>query len=171
MGAPPAPAPPARRPPPAPRALFLMGGGPRLDPAVGQPPVAHELLEGVDGDGAVVSAPVAGRFARMRTDAPHHRGQRVLLPDQLPGAPVVPGPRLGDPGRHGLARGTGRPAGGRLLRVPGTAGPPAAGLDLERRALRPDQRARRAEVAGHVSLPGPRRQRSADTPPAPPPRF
>ncbi len=62
----------------------LLGDGGESQ-VVGDGPVPEILLEGVHGDGAVLGAPGAGRFTRVRADAAQGCGEGVHVDDLQPG--------------------------------------------------------------------------------------
>ena len=71
--------------------------GLREVPALFERVIAEEALDGVDADGFVQFASVAGAFAGMVADAPHAGGQGVVLGDLEPSGFIVARFRMEEP--------------------------------------------------------------------------
>ncbi len=80
-------------------------------PALFEREVADETFDGVDADGAVHDAAVAGILAGVVADAPVHGRKRIVAKDQLPRGTVAARLRFVQPGLHVLACRTGMIAG------------------------------------------------------------
>ena len=59
--------------------------------------VAKKALDGMDTDGTIQIAAIAGGFARMIADPAVHRRERVVANQPLPGLPVLAGLREAQP--------------------------------------------------------------------------
>ena len=111
-------------------------------PALGDRDVAKKPLDRIDPDRFVDLSAVAGGFARMVADAPHHRGQRVVLRQRPPRGLVFARLRVTEPALDVLARRARGVARGqpvdidRPLRAPRAGEVELARADVERDGVR-----------------------------------
>ena len=108
--------------------LAGFGLGRREAPALLDGEVAEEALDGIDADGGVELAAVAGAFAGVIADAAHDGGQRVVDGQRPPGRLVVAALGVEQPALDVFARRAGGIAGRQAVDIDRAHGAPRAGV-------------------------------------------
>jgi hypothetical protein len=125
--------------------------------------VAEEPLDGVHGDRAVEVGAVTHAFARVVTDTPMDRGQRVVGDQLTPRQLVITGLGVRQPGLDVLTSRAARVTRRQQIHVDGApvADRPGAGAPVHEIGQRRDVRMRTGHLATPPSLAAPRDRRCA----------